>query len=150
MALLYAFALLAGITNTVMAGCNTTLLKRTDQPLMAAVVVYLVGLISAAAVAIVAVIAGRAALPSTTLVSNIPWWGWLGGALGSIYIIAGIIVPGRIGAGSFTGMTVTAAIITSLVMDHFALVGFQQHSAGIARIIGAGLMLTGLFLIAKF
>jgi transporter family-2 protein len=70
--------------------------------------------------------------------------------LGSIYIIAGIAVPGKIGASSFTGMTVTAAIITSILMDHFGLVGFKQHSAGFARIAGACLMIGGLVLIAKF
>ncbi len=148
--ILYAFALFAGITNTVMAGSNSTLGKKLHQPLVAAVVVYGVGLVAALAAALTAAMFKRAAFPPELLVREVPWWGWIGGALGSVYIIAGVIVPEKIGAGSFTGMTVTAAIITSLVMDHFGLVGFKQHSAGIARMIGACLMLGGLFLIAKF
>ena len=147
---LYLFAFFAGITNTVMAGSNSTLGKKLHQPLAAAVVVYGVGLLAALITLFGGIAVNRAALPPSSAVHAVPWWGWIGGALGAIYIIAGITVPEKIGAASFTGMTVTAAIITSIVMDHFGLVGFKQHSAGIGRIIGACLMFAGLFLIAKF
>ena len=148
--LLYLFAFSAGITNTVMAGCNSTLGKKLHQPLVAAAVVYVVGLIATIVVTLSAALFNRAAVPPMIMIKEVPWWGWIGGALGAVYIIANVIVPEKIGASSFTGMTVTAAIITSIVMDHFGLVGFKQHPAGIARIIGACLMLGGLVLIAKF
>jgi len=147
---LYAFAFFAGITNTVMAGSNSTLGKKLHQPLIAAVVIYGVGLAAVILTAIVGALFNRAAIPPVSLIKDVPWWGWIGGALGSVYILANITVPEKIGASSFTGMTVTAAIITSIVMDHFGLVGFKQHPAGIARIIGACLMFVGLFLVAKF
>jgi uncharacterized membrane protein YdcZ (DUF606 family) len=38
----------------------------------------------------------------------------------------------------------------SLVIDHFGLFGVQQHSIGTGRTIGAVLMVTGIFAIAKF
>ena len=61
------------------------------------------------------------------------------------------MVPEKIGAASFTGMTVTAAITTSIVMGPlWAWSDLKQHSVGLLRILGACLMFAGLFLIAKF
>lgn len=133
-----------------MAGSNSLLGKTLNQPFAAAVVVYAVGLFTATLVFVVSATLKLSVVPSPDAFRELPWWGWIGGALGSVYIIAGITAAEKIGAGSFTGMTVTAAIITSLVMDHFGLVAFEQHSAGVARMIGALLMVSGLVLIAKF
>src|SRR6185437_9563435 len=48
------------------------------------------------------------------------------------------------------GLTVTAAIVTSLMLDHFGLVGLPRHPPGACRILGAALMMSGLGLIATF
>lgn len=60
------------------------------------------------------------------------------------------MVPQKIGAAPFIGLTVTAAVITSLVMDHFGLLGFKVHAASVGRVVGACLMLAGLALVARF
>ena len=150
MILLYAFALLAGVLNTVMAGCNTTLAKKLQHPLAAAAVVSGVGMLAIIATALMTATFRTDLRWPTGTVRDVPWWAWTGGALGSVYVIAGLIVPARIGAASFTGMTVTAAILTSVAMDHFGIVGFKVHPAGIGRIIGAALMLAGLLLVVRF
>jgi hypothetical protein len=36
------------------------------------------------------------------------------------------------------------------LLDHFGWVGFEPHRAGIARLLGCGLMMAGLVLIDKF
>ena len=57
---------------------------------------------------------------------------------------------GKVGAGAFTGITVTAAIVTSIVLDHFGWLGLKEHAAGAWRIVGAVLMIAGVMLVAKF
>jgi len=54
------------------------------------------------------------------------------------------------GAGVFTGITVTAAVVISILFDHFALMGFRHHPASVPRIVGAALMIAGLWLVATF
>lgn len=54
MVVLYLLAAIAGIANTVMAGPNTMLAKKLQQPLATAVVVYAVGFASAVATAVIA------------------------------------------------------------------------------------------------
>ncbi len=78
-----------------------------------------------------------------------PWWGWVGGLLGASVLASQLWVAREIGAGPFMGIVVTAAVVASLVLDHFGLVGFEEHPAGLWRIVGAGLMVGGVVLIAR-
>ena len=48
------------------------------------------------------------------------------------------------------GLSVTAALTTSIAMDHFGLVGFKQHAAGLGRLTGGALMIGGLIMISLF
>ena len=61
-----------------------------------------------------------------------------------------IFLAQKLGSAVFTGLTVTAAVITSVLLDHFGLLGFQQHPAGLWRLAGCGLMVGGLALISAF
>lgn len=66
------------------------------------------------------------------------------------YILSMLLIADRLGAAVFMGLTVTAATVTSLIMDHFGLMGFEMHKAGIDRMIGGALMVAGIALIAIF
>ena len=81
---------------------------------------------------------------------SVPVWAWLGGLCGGVYVLSVIFIADKVGAAVFTGLAVTAAIVTSVLLDHFGLVGFQVHEAGLWRILGAVLMVGGLGLVCAF
>jgi transporter family-2 protein len=58
--------------------------------------------------------------------------------------MAGLTLAQKMGSGIFTGVTVTSAIVVSILLDNYALMGFRQHPASITRIAGAALMIVGL------
>jgi bacterial/archaeal transporter family-2 protein len=89
-------------------------------------------------------------LPTVEGVSAMPWWAPLGGVIGAFAVIAGLLFVDKVGAGAFAGLTITANILMSLAIDHFGLLGVQQHSMGAGRAIGALLMVAGIFAISKF
>jgi transporter family-2 protein len=64
--------------------------------------------------------------------------------------MAGLTLAQKMGSGVFTGVTVTSAIVVSILLDNYSLMGFKQHPASITRIAGAALMIVGLWLVAKF
>ncbi|MBE7249641.1 MAG: DMT family transporter [Actinomycetospora chiangmaiensis] len=136
----------AGVLNTVQAGANASLNKALGQPILAALVVActnaLVYLLAAPFLGL--------GWPSGTRWAGVPWWAWLGGAMGAAYVLAMIILAERLGAALFTGITVTAAIVTSVVLDHYGWLGFAQHSAGPWRILGGLMMIGGVALISLF
>ncbi len=144
--LLGAIAFMSGSFNTVQSGANSVLSKTLGQPVAAALIVSAV---NAIVYLVVAPIAGLA-FPKASAVAEVPWWAWLGGALGGFYVLTVIFLAEKLGAAIFTGLTVTAGIITSVLLDHYGLVGFKQHAAGLWRIVGCLLMIGGLSLVSIF
>ena len=143
--LLYVFVAIAGALTSVEAGSNAKLTQVFGNPWWPAL------LFSLASLALLAIPALFLAGPLPTgRLGQVPWWGWVGGVISALYIFSMLIAPGRLGSGLFTGLTVSAAVITSIALDHYGLVGFKQHSAGIGRLIGASLMVVGLICVAIF
>lgn len=145
--LLYAITLVSGICNAVEPGQNATLSRTLHQPWLAAIITL--GLNIAIFLAI-ALFRQDLSIPSAAEVRAVPWWAWLGGICSSIIVISQLFVSERIGAGRFVGVIVTVAIVTSIVLDNYALVGFERHPAGLWRIVGGLLMVGGVTLVTIF
>ena len=143
--LLFLVALAAGLANPFQSGLNAELNKQLGEPLWATVIVYTTGL----AAVILLLLVFRHALPTGKIV-NVPWWAWLGGLVSVLSTVIGLTIVHRMGSGLFTGASLTAAMITSVLLDQFGLIGFRQHTASPARIAGCALMVAGLWLIARF
>jgi transporter family-2 protein len=79
-----------------------------------------------------------------------PWWAPLGGLVGAFAVIAGLLFVNKVGAGPFAGLTITANILMSLVIDKFGWFGMDTHPLSAWRMLGAILMVGGITLIAKF
>lgn len=88
-------------------------------------------------------------LPTVAAISQMPWWAPLGGLVGAVAVVAGLLFVGKVGAGSFAGLTITANILMSLVIDRFGLFGMDVHPLSLGRIGGAALMVGGIALIAR-
>ena len=53
-------------------------------------------------------------------------------------------------AGAFAGLTITANILMSLVIDKYGMFGMQTHELSWQRRLGGGLMVAGILLINRF
>jgi len=89
-------------------------------------------------------------LPSLTDIETLPWWAPIGGLVGAVQVYAALRFIHKVGAGPFVGLTVTAALITSLIVDHYGWFRLQQHPLHIWRLLGGALLVGGVSLIAKF
>jgi len=67
-------------------------------------------------------------MPSSDSLSQMPWWAPLGGLIGAFAVVAGLLFVGKVGAGAFAGLTITANILMSLVIDKFGLFGMETHA----------------------
>ena len=137
-------AVVAGILSTIQSGANATLNKALGQPILAAFAVTSTNLV----VYLIAALFVGVGWPGSHRIVETPWWAWIGGVCGGLYVLSAIFLAERLGAAVFTGLVVTAGIITSLILDHFGWVGFQQHSAGFWRIAGGAVMIAGLLLVS--
>ena len=140
------FVAAAGALNAVQSGSNATLARSLGRPWLVGV---LVSLVTAAALVAGMLVTG-ARMPEPGKLATVPWWAWTGGLCGAAYVVSTLFFAEGMGAGLFTGLTITAGIVASIVVDHFGLVGFQQHTATAMRITGAAVMIVGLVIVARF
>ncbi len=89
-------------------------------------------------------------LPSLEGIDAMPWWAPLGGLVGAGAVVAGLLFVSKVGAGAFAGLTITANILMSLLIDKFGLFGMEVHPLNGWRLLGATLMVGGIALISKF
>jgi transporter family-2 protein len=144
--LIYLAAIAAGMSNPVQTGASAQLRKSVDNPIFAAGYVYLGGLLIVLIIQLII----RQAWPSTDKFTSVPWWAWTAGLLSVAATMSGIMLAQRLGAGVFSGISVTAAIATSIALDNFGWIGFKQHPASWPRMLGGILMIAGLWLVSKF
>lgn len=142
----YLIATLAGSASPVQAGASAQLNKDLASPVWAALCVYASGL---AGVLLVQLIL-REAWPGQRQFIGTHWWAWTGGLLSIALTMTGLSLAHKMGSGLYTGLTLTASVLTSVLLDHFGLMGFERHPVSSLRGLGAALMVTGVWLIAKF
>jgi bacterial/archaeal transporter family-2 protein len=89
----------------------------------------------------------REGLPSTTAVLRSNWWAWSGGFFGAIYIAISILLVPRLGTAAFVALLVAGQMISSLIFDHYGLLGIAPRPADPSRLLGAVLLVGGVVLI---
>jgi transporter family-2 protein len=144
-------ALAAGAANPFQAGTNAELNKQLGQPVLAGLWVYVSGLLGVLLVAL----AVRQFSPGNLgragdAIHSVPWWAWLGGVISIASTMAGLMFAQRLGSGVFTGLSLTAALVTSVLLDQFGWIGFKQHTASPARLVGCCLLVAGVWLVSRF
>jgi bacterial/archaeal transporter family-2 protein len=143
---IYPFIILGGILQTCGAAMNAQLYASLANRWLASAVSF--ALITAFFICVYAMF--PTPLPTIEGLCSMPWWAPIGGLIGAVQVFAGLTLVHRVGAGPFVGFTVTAALIASLVIDHFGLLQMPIHTINLWRILGAVLMAGGIALIAKF
>jgi transporter family-2 protein len=138
-------AVAAGVALSAQIGINNSLRISLNSSVFAAFFSFAIG----TAGLLVYAIATRSTWPSMQILLKVPAWAWLGGLLGAYYVITAILVAPKLGAASLISLIVAAQICTSLLLDHFGLLGFSQHSINIWRIAGALLLIVGAIVIVK-
>lgn len=143
--ILILIALAAGAANPLQTGANAQLNKQLGHPLWATLTVYGSGLLGCLLLQLFV----RQSLPSWSQLTEVRWWAWLGGLISIVSTVIGLTLAHRLGSSLFTGLSVTASLVTSLALDQFGMLGFDRHAASPARFTGAALMIAGVWLMTR-
>jgi bacterial/archaeal transporter family-2 protein len=140
---LLAFGL--GVLLPVQAGINAQLRTALGAPLAAALISFLIGTAALVAGALLA----RTPLPVAAAWSQSPWWYWVGGLIGAVYVAGAIVLAPRLGAATLIAAVVAGQMLISLVLDQFGWVGFPVHEITPVRLIGAALIIAGVLMVQR-
>lgn len=147
------FGIISGMLSTVQTAVNGHLGIILASPVKAAVISFIIG-IALLAVICVIILLQRKTVPALRIKprrrENYPWWIWLGGILGGLFVLTNAYLSNIIG----TGMTIIAILIGStsggLIIDCFGLLGSERKPVGMRQIFGIIIMIIGAAAIKLF
>jgi len=144
--LLLLLTLFAGALLPVQAILNTRMGRQTGGPLMGSLISFCVGLIC---LLVLNMITNPGGIMNVKPAGVTPWFLWLGGFLGAIFVGYITWVNQQQGVALTFALVVTGQIFCSLVVDHFGLFGSAISTISVPKIIGAALLIVGIILIKK-
>ena len=125
---------------------NGALLKSINNPWLASAISFLPVL----AFLICVFLCIPKPMPSGESLATMPWWAPLGGLVGAGAVVVGLMFVNKVGAGTLAGLTITANILMSILIDKFGWFGMEQHPLSLGRIAGAVLLVVGIYLVSKY
>lgn len=94
------------------------------------------------------IVVGRP-VPDGSVFAGAPWWMWVGGVLGAIYVAAAAVLISKLGSAVMFTLIILGQLVTAVVMDHFGMIGLDKHPVTAPRIIGISLVLIGVVLVRR-
>jgi transporter family-2 protein len=137
---LWAFA--AGALIPLMAILNAGLARAVGGPVQAAVILFTVGLVTSLLVAATATMR----IPELPTIVRIPPAQFAGGVIVAFYVLSITFLAPRFGVGNAILFAVTAQLISSAVIDHYALAGASLRPLTSIRVLGLTIVIVGLVL----
>lgn len=138
--------LLVGSLLPIQAILNTRLGKQTGGPLMGSLLSFTVGLIC---LLVLNLVTNASAVVNLKAAIVTPWYVWLGGFLGAIFVGYITWVNQQQGVALTFALVVSGQVFCSLIIDHYGLLGSAVRTITLEKIIGAILIIVGIILIKK-
>lgn len=141
---LLALGLAAGAGLPVQGAVNAGLRDDLDEPLATGMVSFVVATLAVAAILGVLRGTGRAPRPSLGSLARLPWWAWLGGLCGAVYVTAVFSSITEIGAAPTVALTVAGQQLASVLIDRHGLLRLPRRAITRRRAAGVALLLAGV------
>ena len=135
---------LAGGATALQAPTNARLATAVAGPVNAAFVSFAVG--TAALGLLAAILHTR---PDIAASRALPWYAWVGGLYGAIFVVAAAWAVPRLGVAMTITLMVAGQLMISLVLDHFGALGVPQAPISLTRLAGVALVIGGVLLVRR-
>lgn len=144
--LFYLLALGAGLLLPMQIAFNNKLTHYSGNPVTSSLISFSVGTI---ALLLYSISQFGSFQKSLHQLGNAPGYAWLGGLVGAFYIISTIVASPKIGLALFLALVIGGQLITSVIVDHFGLLGAAVKPMNWMKGMGLLLVLGGIFLLKK-
>ena len=136
---------LGGAATALQAPTNAKMMGAVGSPVNAAFVSFAVG---TAALGILAVMLQTR--PDMAASRALPWYAWVGGLYGAIFVVAAAWGVPRLGVATTIILMVAGQLLLSVALDHFGAMGMPKQPISWGRVAGVGLVLAGVLMVRKF
>lgn len=108
---------------------------------------FLVATLAMVMVLVVYTALADAPRPRASGVAALPWWAWVGGLCGATYVVSVFAFIPEIGVAPTVALTVAGQQIASVLVDRYGLLRLPRRRITAPRLLGVGLLLSGVVLI---
>jgi transporter family-2 protein len=136
---------LAGGATALQAPTNAKMMTAVGSPVNAAFVSFAVG---TAALGILAVILQTK--PDMVAARNLPWYAWVGGLYGAVFVVAAAWGVPRLGVALTITLMVAGQLLIGLILDQVGAFGAPQHPISLGRLAGVALVIGGVLMVRRF
>lgn len=137
--------ILAGGATALQAPTNAKLMTAVGSPVNAAFVSFAVG---TAVLGLMAVLFQTR--PDMVAARSLPWYAWIGGLYGVVFVIAATWGVPRLGVALTITLMVAGQLLISLILDHFGAFGAPQQPINLGRLAGVALVIGGVLMVRRF
>ncbi|MFF0469442.1 DMT family transporter [Micromonospora zamorensis] len=141
------FAMLSGAVLPVQGAVNAWLRADLNAPITVATFSFLLATAAMGLALAVALSAARTPRPQLKPLRTVPWWGWLGGLAGAIYVTSMFLFIPRIGAAPTVALTVAGQQLVSVAVDQYGLLRLPRRRVNGRRLAGVAVLLAGVALL---
>jgi transporter family-2 protein len=135
---IWAFA--AGALIPLMALLNAGLARTAGGQIQATVVLFAIGLAASLLLALISMVR----LPDLHALARVAPHQYAGGLIVAFYVLSITFLAPRFGIGNAILFAVTAQLLTSALIDHFALAGATLRPVTSMRALGLLIVVTGV------
>lgn len=135
---------IAGAMVAMQAPTNAILAKAGGSPVLAALISFIVG-----TAALLAIWIGSGNRPGTAAFSGLPWYAWIGGLYGAVFVGVAAYAAPKIGIASLITIGIAGQIAMALALDHFGALGLTREPINFGRVAGAALVMAGVVLVRR-
>lgn len=139
------FALGAGCVMALQPAVNARLSAHCTHRLQASVISFGTGFLALLVIGSLLQIG----VPDLSKLKSVPIWAWSGGILGTYMVTVSLLVAPSLGATRWIALVLAGQITLSLVLDHFGLIGYQQHVFSWQRLLGVACLVAGVVIVMK-
>jgi bacterial/archaeal transporter family-2 protein len=135
---------IGGMMTAAQAPTNAMLARPLNSPVNAAFASFAVGTLVLGLM--VLMLRVRPDVPGTMA---LPWYAWLGGAYGSVFVVAAAFSAPRLGVATTITLMVGGQLLMGVVLDHFGAFGIEPRPISLARVGGLVLVVLGVLLVRR-
>lgn len=135
---------IAGMLLAAQAAINGHFGSLLNSPLHAAVITMVVGIIL---LFIVSLFQHPIEHLKETIQDKKPWWVWVGGLFGASYTFLNSFLVPKLGTGTVVVLVLLGQLLSSLIIDHFGLLGAKKTKITWVQVAGLVAMIVGIALI---
>lgn len=143
--ILIAIAIAVGGFIPVQGAINATLSQYTNHPLQATLINFIGGFIITFLILIIL----ANPLPSPDRLFQAPWYAFLSGILGALFVTSVLLLIPEIGAANLLAATFFGQMLVATLMDHYGWLNLENKPITLDRVIGLVLILGGLYFLNR-